>query len=598
LVSVLEDAFRGATAGLDLNKPRGRVQGFYVRRRAIKLAVQNPRWDASQLTLQLMAERAIIASYVTAKMATLLKGPDPKSPLHLDLATMAKVTTASSAATAFARAETYRITRIDWISTIIWRALAIHDDVFWKSTVPPREIATDALDEMVDRRLRVVERMTYNVNSGGQFLSTSSRAWSVAGPRGPWKDTMLVRMFEYPMLPTTPFRSHLAQMPDWQDQGKTIMFSPANGSPPVHVPSSIASSWRSRATSGGTIWVTFKPTAALTPAEVVRRMFEIPHENFLDRSWLFCDMVGAALSIEALWVGRARRDGNDAAFNAVMRKPDYISLGPVVRWRAPQDIDTLMADGADDAFFENTEIEFADLQVGDFVVFWNSRIYSLLSAGAWANEFSYVMDVDADPSTGKIRVTGTGPQVWLAGHGLHTSLYNAMASELTAQIGELLRSSRAAIAATLKANPATTMVNAPGGVKYVKWAPYEDFNTPGAWWLMIGESTWKDDWAYTTRDQAVGGIPRAIADDPDGGPGYRQPPDTKAIYFPLSEPTVGQTETDGDSWRAYLRKRKTDRAFRASAQLVDLTVDSRLALGLFYRGSQAKVAVVRPRVSR
>jgi hypothetical protein len=601
-MSVLEDAFRRATTGLDLAKQRDRVEGFYVRRRGAKLASQNPSWDADHLTLQLMAERAVISAYVVAKVDALINGPDNKFPRHLDLTAVAKVVSGSGfAVQAIERvlAQRYRNSRIDWIRQIVWRAVAIHDDDLWKSTKPPRELHTGALDELVDRRLRAVERMACNVNSGGLYIAPTKRSWSVAGPNGPWTDGTLVRVFEYGFLPKEPFKSHLAQMPDWRDAGGGMISYSPSGRPPVRLPSSIASSWQPGHTKGGTIWVTFKSTPSIAPSDVIRKMFEIPRENFLDRSWLFCDMVGAALNIEALWVGKTRRDGNSAAFDTVMKKTinglGYVSLGPVVQFDGPRDLDTLMADGADDAFFENTEIEFSDLQVGDFVLFWNSRIYALLTHGAWGNEFSHVMGVDADPGSGRIRVTGAGPQVWLAGHGLHTALYNAMASELTDHISGLLGHARARVTAALAADP--TLPSVDGG-RYVRWAPYEKFDSPGAWWLVITQATWKDGWAYASLGEAVDGVPRAVADDPGGAAGYHHPPDATAIYFPLWEPKVAQRDADGDSWRAYLRRRKADASFRAPAGLAEVKVDHRLAAGLFYRGSQRKIPVVRPRVAK
>ena len=58
-----------------------------------------------------------------------------------------------------------------------------------------------------------------------------------------------------------------------------------------------------------------------------------------------------------------------------------------------------------------------------------------LIPGPWGNEFSHVMDIDVDGSTGKVRITAGGPQIWLAGHGIHTVLYNSMAENLVKWIG-------------------------------------------------------------------------------------------------------------------------------------------------------------------
>jgi hypothetical protein len=83
----------------------------------------------------------------------------------------------------------------------------------------------------------------------------------------------------------------------------------------------------------------------------------------------------------------------------------------------------------------------------------------------------------------------------------------------------------------------------------------------------------------------------------EGGAGYNPPPDPDAVYFPLFEPAVDQTDADGDSWRAYLRKRKANASFRLkSIDLKPLKIDVQLAPGLFYHGTNAKMPVVRPKV--
>ena len=103
-------------------------------------------------------------------------------------------------------AKRYPADRVDWIAQIVWRAVALHGDVLWQQTTPSPKLRTDALDEVLDRRLRVVERMACNVNTGGFLNATSERGWVVSGPNGPWSDRILVRLFDYPFLPRSPSR--------------------------------------------------------------------------------------------------------------------------------------------------------------------------------------------------------------------------------------------------------------------------------------------------------------------------------------------------------------------------------------------------------
>jgi hypothetical protein len=93
----------------------------------------------------------------------------------------------------------------------------------------------------------------------------------------------------------------------------------------------------------------------------------------------------------------------------------------------------------------------------------------------------------------------------------------------------------------------------------------------------------------------VDAVPRTVAHDIYGGPGYHPPPDVDAVYFPIFEPQVVMTDADGDSWRAYMRRRRTS-AFPLPNALKPINVDGNLAIGLFYRGTKVKIPVVRPRV--
>ena len=106
---------------------------------------------------------------------------------------------------------------------------------------------------------------------------------------------------------------------------------------------------------------------------MIGRMLHSPRGDFRDRNWLFCDMVGCAVNLRALWLGLHRRYGNDNLFEQITNKTDYTNLGPVVRFDEVRDLDMLMCDDKD-PLFENTDIDIDDLQVGDFVCFWSSRI--------------------------------------------------------------------------------------------------------------------------------------------------------------------------------------------------------------------------------
>jgi len=593
-MGVLEDAFKEGTRNLDLTDAYDRLQAGYVRRRAEPLHKQRPSADGLDLALDITKERLDITTYITQKALDLLQDKDTKKPTHLDLATMSKVTV-SSDATKGALEKTYRSNRLTWVRQIVWRAMTIHSDILWSTTKPPK-LETEALDEILDRRLRTVEQLHCNVNSGGVSIGTKGRTWKVAGPGGPWTDGVLVRNFEYPFLPKDPFKDHLAKMTSWRDVGDMILFDPPAGQASVRLPKRVTKAWLFTIAAGSPFgWLTFQPNAGLKHDDVFSEMFDTPRENFFDRNWLYCDQTGSAVNIEALEFGMKRRPGAPHTnFENAMTKEGYVRLGAVVRTHREKNLDILMSDDADE-FFENVFIDLNDIQVGDFVCFWNNHLYDLIAGGAWRNEYSHVMNIETD-TKGNVATTAVGPNISLSGHGLVTALYSAMATDMVDYVKKILEQLRTDLKAAVAANktPPTTRE----GQTLVQWSPYESFDSPGAWWIKIPKDVWNKQWIYQTLDETVKSVPRTVAKE-SGGTGYNAPPDADAVYFPLFEPQVSSTTADGDSWRAYLNKRKADASFRAPTKLNDLTVDGRLAQGLYYHGStKTTIPVVRPKVRK
>lgn len=595
-MSVLDETFKEITKSLDFTKREDRLTAGYFRRRGANLLRQKPSLQALDLALQLKKEQAKVMSYITQKFLELIKGPDPKAPSHLDLETMANVGISSVSKKTLEK--TYVINRSDWMRQIVWRAVTIHDDLLWKKT--ETELETEALDELFDRRVHTVEQLYCNVNSGGVQISPLSRTWKVSGPGGPWTDGILVRNFEYPFLPKAPFKDHLSKMKNWVEAGNTILFAPSGAAGAINqanvrLPKRIDKAWLVLLNPDTFAkWITFQPQEGLKHADVFREMFAKPRENFFDRNWLYCDQTGSSLNIKGLEFGIARRPGAPHTdFETAMNNEGYVRLGPVVRAHPKEKNEGFLMNDDNDQFFENIFIDINDLQVGDFVCFWNNHLYDLIASGAWRNEYSHIMDVDTDIN-GKVKVATDGPQIWLAGHGLQNKLYSAMAAELVANIKGIIDDLRKRLKQAITANTATPTTLT--GQTLVQWSPYESFDPPGAWWIKIPKDIWNKQWIYASTDEVVKSVPRTVAKEAPGV-GYNPPPDTDAVYFPLFEPKVA-SGPDGDSWRAYLNKRLAVPAFRAPTKLNDLTVDGRLAQGLYYRGSQPTIPVVRPKVRK
>jgi hypothetical protein len=101
---------------------------------------------------------------------------------------------------------------------IIWRAAAIHPELWTGMTSPPNpdpnnppQLNTRAIEELLDRRVRIVERMDNQANAPQNETKRTS-----VSPKG-WRDASRVRMFEYPYF-TAPRATDLIALtdPEWK----------------------------------------------------------------------------------------------------------------------------------------------------------------------------------------------------------------------------------------------------------------------------------------------------------------------------------------------------------------------------------------------
>ena len=93
-----------------------------------------------------------------------------------------------------------------------------------------------------------------------------------------------------------------------------------------------------------------------------------------------------------------------------------------------------------------------------------------------------------------------------------------------------------------------------------------------------------------------------MANGPDRGAGYVPPPLsviigvdtyelTDGVFFPLFLPKVGGVETD---WQGYFARRRTDASVQATLGRIRLLPE--MVPGLFVRGKEQPIEVIRPRV--
>jgi len=164
--------------------------------------------------------------------------------------------------------------------------------------------------------------------------------------------------------------------------------------------------------NAGSYEIPINPRAGRTPAKVIEDLFT-PSPDCWGRTWFWCDHAISAVNIEALRFALKRQHGSDDEFNRILtdHHSDYVAFGAFVSWTA-----NYLQAANNDRYFDNIkQLDIADLEVGDQLIFWNSFVYARISAGDWRLENAYVMEIDSNPDGGTILL----PQLELQGHDLH-----------------------------------------------------------------------------------------------------------------------------------------------------------------------------------
>jgi hypothetical protein len=617
-----------------------RHKGFFVNRRTLILGDQHPDWltdpALTSLKAQIDSDLQKVEAYLAGKLGTSkARGPywggaDPVAPVHLDLLDMARPRTSQPVVAPgdvfpkpHGRGGNQAFSSFDlrknWVEAIVWRAAGIHQELWTPG------FQNTALDELLDHRLRIVERMKYNVTAGATIGERGTMVFS--SPTSGWVDGYRLRLFEYPRIkvriagqkiPSSFIADPYASPPkqrwttfdaagqkDWwykDDADGRLLWNeppydgvrfpprlkPAPGAdfsqlPGVATPNDVAN-YRLRMT----------PPVGTPASAVVDQLFPGSElTDSWDRSWLFCDHVIAALHIEALRFAKHRREQSDATFDSILTThaspPGYISLDALVgNTSTPVNVPELMADQSDTKFFINDLVPEPDLEVGDHIIMWNCFAYSYVSEGDWRLENTLIMDVDSDPITGGQHRN----QLAMQGHGTQILLYARYNQNIKKYFASALKSLQLKVRQFAQNNPTATTLDPPWkGVQnsVIKWSPYEDFDPPGAWWVQISSEDWgKND------DAAQKAIGLSVGPDPHPGTGYHPPPGPGWVQFPLFQPAIK------GGWKTYLDKRRADPNFRAPSKLADVKVHAEDMPGLFHDSSLAaanKLPCVRPRIA-
>ena len=608
--------------GTDLERTLAEHRGFFVSRRAYRLLGWGPvAWitEPGHVTVRNRIDNELpqVEAFANAKLGTprspgpLMRADDPVTPHHLDLADVARQRPRDPPTTLQeARARSNQTQRNAWrylnarrslAMSIIWRAAAIHHEL-WDDADRLRQ---DALAEILDRRLHMVERMGYQIadasTTGGGPPNMS------AGPAGPWPDGSRVRMFEYPRTRASYAAGHVGPIARWDARPLPPSTPPGPGIWKYEAPSQARIVYnvypgqriRRQADPGfDSLPDNWYPgyqkrlhdSPGLTSAQAMDALYE-PSTDWWQRSWLYCDHVIASLHLSSLLLGTRRRYHGDTRFNDLVRDEDA-QLGPVLGPAGgPAGARRLMS-RVDDPVFENSPTWPGDLQVGDHVVFWNNPLYPLVETGEWQLENALVMGVRSVPETHSMRED----QLLLQGHGTGIKTTGQYASSLLRFMVPAMNRMRA-VAAAVPPGQDTAYVQHTNA-HLVRWSPFGDtWSAPGPWWILVPDRWGRLPGAPPDQPPPLfAALRKAVLDDraypvrpPNPPRDPREPP--ILAYFPLWEPSYGR------GWPDYLAARRAG-PVRVRPQLQPVRMDAHTIPGLHAVGdARSPLPVVRPRVT-
>lgn len=531
-----------------------RQQIFFIRRRGEAIAALVPSWASApnqpDLRARLDAEFTALAAFLQAQVGKgTTKGPllpvlggnaaADRTPKHLDLRDLAHRRTSENATgtTVKTRAKDMSWGRLVKVHGIVWRAGALQPEIWTDAPAPGRTaaaLAAGVLNELVDRRLIIIERMQYQVSAigeerdadplgaGGLGWRRAMKKWGTS-VRGPWLDGFRIRLFEYPRIggsgadlqarvdpgnkgyiadpykekyldhshdnPTdvnkTPETDH--QHWEWNSDRKTRLewrvlhaTAPATSKSEWRFPGALHGDYTAQPDNPFRIHVT--PRAGSTGAAAVDALFDHtrPVTDMWERSWLWCDHVICALHIDALLFGLRRRftaATGEATFNNLV---NGVGLPPgaitpyvqIVPLIDPTDANhyAVLFTHTNSKHFQSIRTSADNVQLGDQVIFWNHTLYRLLARGDWRLENAIIMSLDSDRTTGKTIKSS----IRLQGHGTLVRRYPGFQEEIAEKIEGGLKAAQIEVKTKVADKPpAARPSELPfRSARLVRWTPY------------------------------------------------------------------------------------------------------------------------------
>jgi hypothetical protein len=284
--------------------------------------------------------------------------------------------------------------RKNLVATIVYQAIAADAALGEQANI-------ERLHRICDRRLRIVERMLYDVGRAEKL-----RHWNQtqinAHKGGPWPDG-LRRMFEYPRVPQEFFKAPcnpddkgVCQVPmnDWLVRGVEHLITTERTNPETK------GAWAAPNPDSHTD-LEYVPGKLADAVAAIEKLFT-PSDDYRQRNLLFCDQTIHALHLEALVFSMQKRQADRTWLDTERqaKPPGWLRLFVPFTFSGPP----FLAGVREPAHFEAKEVRVADLQPGDHVVIYNHPAYDhATSSGVWRLENAVVVQ--------------TFPELRMQGHG-------------------------------------------------------------------------------------------------------------------------------------------------------------------------------------
>jgi hypothetical protein len=361
-------------------------------------------------------------------------------------------------------------TRSRAVLMIVWRAAVFEAQVLWRNSPT---LDKDALDEVLDRRLRAVERMRYQVGDRSTMMRENNAKFNfVVDPTGTsptagWFDELRVRLFEYMSFLPDIFLIPGISTDVWEGvvsgnvpiaanynvfpvSNRTIGGAPFHASPANawRFPADVADKWQVSLASDGFGEIDFTATTPFNPAPILDSLFDYrgvttggdPRKRDIwNRAWLLCDHVLAVIQLEALLFALRRRPGVTNPENVlqtlVQKRPTvtvtfdeegpqtfdtaFVALGGRVRNENESPgtggtvlmmSDKPLTDQFGDPYFRNELTSVDGLQVGDQVKFLNATVYSAITRNQGIWKLENAFVLEVEP-TANSPVNRTGVEI-------------------------------------------------------------------------------------------------------------------------------------------------------------------------------------------